>query len=88
MFLLIMSIEKGDLPQEPNRFSTAKSLIAVSDLEPSVQEDTLQVAVARALYVRSQLAQGKKVEQYEGRNPGAIEVATNSVLVDLNRPQS
>ena len=76
---------KDNSPERSHRFVTAKSLIDLSGLETSVQDDAFQVALARALYIKQQLVQGKPIERYEGRHRGTIEVATQSILQNLDK---
>lgn len=61
----------------------AKSLIDFSGLEPAEKADVFQVALARAIYMKIKLLQGRDPEPYQGRFPGIVNIAANSVYLDL-----
>lgn len=61
----------------------ARSWIDFSGLKADEKEDIFQVALGRAMYIREQLIKGEDPEPYEGRYPGIVNIATNSIFLDL-----
>lgn len=81
-----MEAEKkvGSGDPEQSRFDMARSFIAISGVPQEKWETIFRVAHARALYLVKQTNEGKAAEEYPGEFPGIVNVATESILLELS----